>query len=436
MTAVRAVEELHLLKEMGEGLLASLYLTQSRLALSASRGQFVLATFVEDSSFAQLRGKIGKSFPKVPGDLNKVAGYPRFCEDAGYIIRFFLRFKHDVHKLLDFQKAALALLQAVPAHMTDGMLSMQNHRNLCLLYADLYSVYVRVLYVFATCHQAKVIYSLNLAAEKIYKEKNADEPLVGDEDGEDLERPDRPDAPPTPRSKVGRPKGSFVLNSTGFGPASVIPLEEIYTTEDQEYAARAADVFRGVFDGLHGYLVDHLSALRAPLTSLLAQLAPSIRLGLDVPRIVSEGLLDATRLGAAAAQPDCPKMPSQAGGNNDPSALALYEELADHERYTDFLVAAVLSCPGVLFDDAVRGAFAHFATSTLVSRLFRDMSFNLHVELEQLIAVFQPPGLTPADKKRMGKPRGLKLKKLAKQWARHAVQGSSPTLSPISSSSF
>lgn len=47
----------------------------------------------------------------------------------------------------------------------------------------------------------------------------------------------------------------------------------------------------------------------------------------------------------------------------------------------------------------------------------------LHYELEGVLELFQPSGLSADDKKRLGKPKGLKLKREAKQWCRAALKG-------------
>ena len=400
LPAPKFVESLYLLTEMGEGLLCSTYMTLSRM--HSNKGYRVMSSFVEDPRFGPLRARIGKAFPKVP-DLSRVDGYSEFYDDAPVVVKFFLRYKKDVHSIIDFERAASELLRSIPEQLSSSGLSLEQNRNLCILYIDLFCVYVRVLYLFATNHRAKVLYSLNHAAERVYKMSLDAAPDNDDNDFEDEDEDEDGDGNPqfnagagnfqTPKftpSSAGTARGnqtkasaatggtlrtagskqsggafSSAVSQSG-GPLD-IPYHALHTDSDIEYASQAALLFQGVFGGLHRFLLDTFAPASSFLTNLLRQIAPSVSFGLNIERIVADRVLNPCHLGAAIGQPDCPKLPNR-------PALSLYEEVMDLEKYCDFAVLVALSCPAVLFDDQCRAAFEGVASSRLVVRLFRDVS--------------------------------------------------------------
>lgn len=407
------VERLILLKEMGEGLLCSLYLTMSRLQVSSlNRTEQVYATFVRDARYSALRNRIGNAFPKA-AELRGVDGQAEFERSAVTVIRFFARFKVLVHDLVDFSEAVLPVLLAFPQSV--AAMSLEKNRSTCLLYVDLCCTYLRVLMLLATCHEAKTMYALNAAAEKIYRQSSQDEPDI-----------------PPPMSPPTSPAASRRA-TTAAPAASAISLDEVHTAEDQLYQPRAAQLFRSVFDGLHAFLLASFAPLRPTLSSLLAQMGPGLALARALKSNQAPAqlafLLEPLRMGAAMSQPDCPKVPvlealspSASSSSSSSTKLGAYAELAEYERYTDAAILFALACPSVLFDGPARDVVTATAREVLVVRLFRDVSVSIHVELEAVVALLLPSGLSGDDKRRLGKPKGLKLKDEAKAWARHAVK--------------
>ena len=413
-------EKLILLKEMGDGLLCSLYLTLSRLHESSLNRptEQIYSTFVRDPQYAPLRNRIGHAFPKA-ADLRGVPGQDVFEKSAGMVIRFFVRFKGLVHDLVDFTETSLPLLLSLPASLSS--LSLHTNRSTALLYLDLLCTYLRVMLLFATCHEAKAMYSLNAAAEKIYKEKSLDESNLGS-----------PPGSPPPTSPAAARRQTI----TAAGLASLIPASDISTPEDLTYLPRAAQLFKSTFDDLHGFLLATMAPLRKPLSTLLAEMGPSVALAKALqtnsthPRWLH--LLDPSFMeGARLGQPDCPKVPADASSDSPVAAEAVhgganplpaYLELCDYEKYADTAILLAVACPAVLFDPACRLVVSSVAKEVLVIRLFRDVCVNVHVELEAVIARLCPKDMTGDEKRRMGKPKGLKLRGEAKEWARHALE--------------
>lgn len=402
--ATKAIEHLYLLKEMGEGLLCSLYLTKSQLQYKSKTNHAIMKLYVEDDAYLKLRHRLGKAFPKVAELSSTIPGYSRFDKDAGFIIRFFLRFKHDVHSLIDFKEAALALLLSFPSLIRE--FDMEKNRNLCLLYMELFNVYIRVVHLFATCDQAKVMYTLNFNAEKIYKTR--DQP--GDVPDEDILHG------ATQRRPTMFPSG----NPNAPIQGSVIPLDTIYSDGDLVYAQKASVLFSDLFDDLPKSLINTFEPIKSALCTLTRQISLSINTAHDIRYLVETRALNPSHMGDEISLPDCPKLSSN-------STLCLYDEIAEYENYSDFMCFAVLASPSVLFDEAVLSTFSRIATSNLVMRLFRDIILNIHVELEIALNIFQPAGLPGAVKKAMGKPRGLKLKKLAREWSQRALRSEQGT---------
>ena len=320
-TAQKHVESLYLLTEMGEGLLCSTYMTLSRM--HSNKGYRVMSSFVEDPRFGPLRARVGKAFPKVP-DLSRVDGYSEFYDDAPLVVKFFLRYKKDVHSIIDFERAASELLRSIPEQLSSSGLSLEQNRNLCILYIDLFCVYVRVLYLFATNHRAKVLYSLNHAAEKLYKMALDAAPDDDDLDDRDNGRDgDRFNAGAssfqtpkfTPHSAGTRGGKTKATSRTAASSSSINPLDvpshALHTDTDIEYASQAELLFQGVFGGLHRFLLDTFAPSNEFLTNLLRQTAESISFGLNIERIVADRVLNPSHMGAAIGQPDCPKLPNR-----------------------------------------------------------------------------------------------------------------------------
>lgn len=331
-TAQKHVESLYLLTEMGEGLLCSTYMTLSRM--HSNKGYRVMSSFVEDPRFGPLRARVGKAFPKVP-DLSRVDGYSEFYDDAPLVVKFFLRYKKDVHSIIDFERAASELLRSIPEQLSSSGLSLEQNRNLCILYIDLFCVYVRVLYLFATNHRAKVLYSLNHAAEKVFKMALDAAPDNDDDDDDDFNDNDRdgdrfnagfssfqtpkftPSSAGTKGGKtkaksgiVGTSRTAAYSNSYSINPLDV-PSHALHTDSDIEYASQAELLFQGVFGGLHRFLLDTFAPCSQFLTNLLRQTADSISFGLNIERIVADRVLNPSHMGAAIGQPDCPKLPNR-----------------------------------------------------------------------------------------------------------------------------
>ena len=101
---------------------------------------------------------------------------------------------------------------------------------------------------------------------------------------------------------------------------------------------------------------------------------------------------------------------------SDDAPIDLFGGLQRADRTTGHIVFGVLVCPRLLFSEEHFALFQEVATQTLVVHIFRDLSLDLHTEIESLSTNF------PAKKDVVVPPRGFKLAKEAKALAKRAVQ--------------
>ena len=154
MSTPGIVEKVKALTDLGNGLLARVYLMKSKLQTDSKRD-----LYLGGEEMKKLRYILVKKFPHVPSisklearvEDGGIAGGQRFLSNAVNTCRVLSSYRDLVYDIVDFSVTSSRLLVDIPA-MYILEFSLEQNRELCVLYMDLLCIYMRVAIFFSSMH--------------------------------------------------------------------------------------------------------------------------------------------------------------------------------------------------------------------------------------------------------------------------------------------
>ena len=350
----------------------------TRLSISKSKlgNENSKPVFLNDLELKKIISKLEKSYPfddKIP-DLAKYGDSEKyFHKNALSIKRKLDRFIVIVTDLADFCTIALPILLEFPFAVTD--FNLERNKNLSLLYFDLLSSYVKIMLLFSSIKERKVLVAL-YAATSIFLSNTIEEPK------ENL-------------SKV---------------PSLIAHSEDVYLH------------FITSFKNLSSNSTSSTNNINK-FKNMVLQFKSSIIYGDDIEKLTSSSVLNFMLEGEEMGLPCKEKMPKPLQGGSDPendlyTNLSAYSELMNYNRYINYVICSILAVPILLYDADVFQLYQIVGSKRNFISIFRDDTFSIHAELEKISYEY----ISKKDAPHIAITPGFKLKTALRSVAKEAAQ--------------
>lgn len=366
---MKTVEHLKVLNDLSDSLCNRLYHLRSELI-----GRNKRFSCLTDTEIAKIRARLEKKFPSLPHESKKYSDWDAFFNNSSSIVSS-LSEPYDLFMdVIDYSDCVKEAWKGITLSVADFKLS--RNRNVMVVFLDALVGYMRVMKLFDGIEEKLTIVALHTAAYTLLNEYTV-----------------RPGS-----------SSSHEVGATGSLADSTLKGR---TDRLKLLMTECADLNRHFID----FFASSMSCVR-PIVLLLRD---SVGLMNNYETLRKDGVLNPINEGDNMGLPSIKPLSSSC-------KVSIYTELMSLEQYYDYVVFIFIAFPSFLFQEQLVEVLRAVLSGRFLCCLWRDMSINVHEELEKISAVY------PSNADNLSAfPKGIKLKSVLKSISRTSLATSGST---------
>lgn len=335
--SIKTIEKMKILTDMSVSLCNRIYYLKSQLLLKTKQ-----YSCLYDNDIIKIRTRLEKKFPSIPTDTKKYADWEIFFNHACQMTND-LKDSYDLClDISDFSDVAKELLKGITVSILDFKLS--RNRPIMLVYLNMIVAYIRVMKMFDSIYEKNCIIAIYTAAYSLYNDRRYSI---------------KPDA------LISNPMNT--------------DQELLITNRVNRLKLLLADCI-----DLNRHFIDFFSSSITFIKPVLLQLKDTMLLMNKCEDLRKDNVLNPINEGENMGMPALKVL-------NNFTKVSMYTELMSIEQYYDYVAYIFIAFPAFLFQDQSLELLKILLGHRFIIPLWRDLSINIHEELEIISFIFPNP---------------------------------------------